>query len=206
MIYYCSDLPHPTKYHEGFIEKAVARLIELFAISHGRALVLFTAKSDLEEVYEKLLRMNLPYKILAQQRNSSQEKILNEFRQNVDSILLGTGSYWEGINIEGKSLSNLIIFRLPFPVPDPVIQYKGSIPKDALMDVNVPEMILKLKQGIGRLIRNYNDKGIVSIVDPRLSEDSTAPYKDIVWASLPIHNRTNNLIKIKEFYNKLFPA
>lgn len=204
MIYYCADLPHPTKQHKEFMDKAVNRLVELFEISHGKALVLFTAKSDLEQVYKLLSGMNLPYKILRQQGNSSQEKITGEFRENTDSVLLGTGAYWEGINIKGESLSNLIIFRLPFPVPDPIIQYKGSMAKDALMDVNVPEMILKLKQGIGRLIRNFDDKGIVSIVDPRLNDDSTAPYKDMVWAALPIHNRTSSLEEIRTFYRKLF--
>ena len=81
------------------------------------------------------------------------------FRNDVNSVLLGTGAYWEGISIEGKSLSNLVIFRLPFPVPDPIIEYKASIAKDAMMDVRVPEMIIKLKQGIGRLIRNFSDTG-----------------------------------------------
>lgn len=71
----------------------------------------------------------------------------------MNSVLLGTGAYWEGIDIRGKSLSNLVIFRLPFPVPDPIIEHKVSSAKDGMMDVRVPEMIIKLKQGIGRLIQ-----------------------------------------------------
>ena len=74
-----------------------------------------------------------------QQPGSSQDKVLNEFKEDTNSVLLGTGAYWEGISIEGKSLSNVIIFRLPFPVPDPIIEYKCSVAKDALMDVRVPE-------------------------------------------------------------------
>ena len=101
-------------------------------------------------------------------------------------MLLGTGAYWEGISIEGKSLSNVIIFRLPFPVPDPIIEYKCSVAKDALMDVRVPEMIIKLKQGIGRLIRNFTDTGIVCIIDRRLRDEPPERYHDITWDSLPI--------------------
>ena len=126
MIYYCDDLPHPTKEHEAFIEKGVERLLEILNISNGKALVLFTAKTDMEEVYSILSEKNLPYKILMQQPGSSQDKVLNEFKEDTNSVLLGTGAYWEGISIEGKSLSNVIIFRLPFPVPDPIIEYKCS--------------------------------------------------------------------------------
>ena len=165
--------------------------------------MLFTAKTDMEEVYDTLSKLNLPYKILMQQPGSSQDKILQEFRENTNSVLLGTGAYWEGISIEGKSLSNVVIFRLPFPVPDPIIEYKASIAKDALMDVRVPEMIIKLKQGIGRLIRNFTDTGIVCIIDRRLRDDPPAKYHDIVWKSLPIKNKTNNLNELKEFYNSL---
>ena len=98
----------------------------------------------------------------------------------------GRVAYWEGISIEGKSLSNVIIFRLPFPVPDPIIEYKCSVAKDALMDVRVPEMIIKLKQGIGRLIRNFTDTGIVCIIDRRLRDEPPERYHDITWDSLPI--------------------
>ena len=103
----------------------------------------------------------------------------------MNSVLLGTGAYWEGIDIRGKSLSNLVIFRLPFPVPDPIIEHKVSLAKDGLMDVRVPEMIIKLKQGIGRLIRSFSDKGIVSIIDPRLRDQPKERYHGAVWASIP---------------------
>ena len=203
MIYYCDDLPHPTKEHEAFIEQGVQRLIEVLDISGGKALVLFTAKSDMEEVYAILSQRDLPYKILMQQSGSSQDQVLNEFKENTDSVLLGTGAYWEGISIEGKSLSNVVIFRLPFPVPDPIINYKASIAKDALMDVNVPEMVIKLKQGIGRLIRNFTDTGIVCIIDRRLRDEPAERYHDITWSSLPIKNRTKSLDELRRFYNSL---
>ena len=203
MIYYCDDLPHPTKEHEAFIENGVERLLEILSISNGKALVLFTAKTDMEEVYSILSEKNLPYKILMQQPGSSQDKVLNEFKEDTNSVLLGTGAYWEGISIEGKSLSNVIIFRLPFPVPDPIIEYKCSVAKDALMDVRVPEMIIKLKQGIGRLIRNFTDTGIVCIIDRRLRDEPPERYHDITWDSLPIKNRTSSLEELRKFYEGL---
>ena len=203
MIYYCSDLPHPTKEREAFIQAGTDRLIDILEISGGKALVLFTAKADMEEVYQILEQKELPFKILMQQQGSSQDKVLKEFRENVNSVLLGTGAYWEGISIEGKSLSNLVIFRLPFPVPDPIINYKSSIAEDPLMEVQVPEMITKLKQGLGRLIRNYTDTGIVSIIDPRLNDERPARYRDITWDSLPIQNRTSNIKKLAAFYSQL---
>ena len=117
--------------------------------------------------------------------------------------MLGTGSFWEGINIEGESLSNLIVFKLPFPVPDPVIDHKCSLAKNPMMDVLAPEMVIHLKQGVGRLIRNYTDYGIVSIIDPRLGSGFNADYKDLVWDALPIKNRTNDIYVLKQFYYSL---
>ena len=203
MIYYCDDLPHPTKEHEAFIAQGVDRLLEVLDISGGKALVLFTAKTDMEEVYSILSQKELPYKILMQQPGSSQDQVLNEFKEDTNSVLLGTGAYWEGISIEGKSLSNVVIFRLPFPVPDPIINYKASIAKYPLMDVYVPEMVIKLKQGIGRLIRNYTDTGIVCIIDRRLRDEQAEQYHDIAWSSLPIKNRTKNLDELRRFYENL---
>ena len=114
-----------------------------------------------------------------------------------------TGAYWEGIDIKGKSLSSLVIFRLPFPVPDPIIEDKVSRAEDGLMDVRVPEMVIKLKQGVGRLIRSASDTGIVSIIDPRLRDIPPARYHDIVWSAIPIKNRTTSLETLRSFYDSL---
>lgn len=203
MIYCCNDLPHPTRNHEDFIKQGTERLVDILTMSYGKALILFTAKTDMEEVYNTLRSKGLPYKILVQQAGSSQESVLQEFEEDTDAVLLGTGAYWEGISIEGKSLSNLIIFRLPFPVPDPIIEYKTSVSDDPLMKVLVPEMVMKLKQGVGRLIRNFTDTGIISIIDPRLANTSSNPYRSIVWKALPIHNRTDNIQKPRAFYENL---
>ena len=157
----------------------------------------------MQAVYDRLQKENLPFKILMQQGNAKQAETLEKFRNDTNSVLLGTGSYWEGINIEGVSLSHVIIFKLPFPVREPIIDYKYQQSKDGLMEVSVPEMVIKLKQGIGRLIRSESDKGIVSIIDSRVGKTSKAPYKQIIWESLPIKSKTNKIEKIAAFYSQV---
>ena len=204
MIYYTEHLPHPTKERGKFIEEGVKEITKLLQISNGKALILFTAKTDMYEVYNKLKQENLPFEIIMQKGNSKQSETLEKFRNDTNSVLLGTGSYWEGINIEGVSLSHVIIFKLPFPVREPIIDYKYEQSKgDGLMKVSVPEMVIKLKQGIGRLIRSEQDRGIVSIVDSRVGDQSKAPYRKIIWESLPIKNRTSSIEEITKFYNEV---
>lgn len=204
MIYYTEHMPHPTRDRSNFIEEGVREIIKLLQISNGKALILFTAKTDMQEVYDKLCAEHLPFEIIMQRGNSRQAETLEKFRNDTNSVLLGTGSYWEGINIEGVSLSHVIIFKLPFPVQEPIVDYKFKQSNGSgLMEVLVPEMIIKLKQGIGRLIRSEHDKGIISIIDSRVGEKSNAPYKDIIWKSLPIKNKTNEISTITEFYNNV---
>jgi len=160
MIYYVENMPHPTYERDTFIKKGIEEIIKLLKITKGKALILFTSKSDLNEVYNILKKKNIGYNLLRQSIASSQDEILEEFKKDEDSVLLATGTFWEGIDIPGKALSNLIVFRLPFPVPDPIIEYKRSTSKDFLMEVSVPYMIVKLRQGIGRLI----NKILVSII------------------------------------------
>jgi ATP-dependent DNA helicase DinG len=196
-------MPHPTRQRDEFIAEGCKQIVELLKISNGRALILFTAKSDMESVHKQLLAERLPYKILKANNGASQERVLNEFRSDYTSVLLGTGAYWEGINLVGETLTNVIIFRLPFPVPDPIIDEKCSRAKNKLLDVMTPEMVIKLNQGVGRLIRSERDVGIISIIDPRLSDTSRFPYREIVWDSLPIKNRTSDIDVLKEFYSRV---
>jgi len=203
MIYYATDLPHPRKEKADFLKKGSVRIVELLKLTNGRALVLFTSKADMDTVYEQLKSQNLPYNILISNQGASQESILSKFKAETTSVLLGTGSFWEGINIVGNSLTNVIIFRLPFPVPDPIITSKCARAKDPLLDVLTPEMIISLNQGIGRLIRSETDVGVISIIDPRLSDINKAPYVDVVWESLPIKNRTNDLSVLNDFLRSL---
>ena len=199
IVYYNDNLVDPRKNRELFIEQGVEELVKILEITKGKALVLFTAKSDMKKVYNKLVN-RIPYKIIVQDERVPQKEAISQFKSDINSVLLGTGSYWEGVSVEGVALSNLVVFKLPFPVPDPIYEKKMENCKNGLMEVLVPEMVLKLKQGIGRLIRKEGDYGIVSILDPRIGELSNAPYKSVVWDAIPIKNKTTNLDEVKNFY------
>ena len=204
MLYVSDTLPCPNKRNRTTYRKeAIKEIVKLLSITHGRTLILFTAKDDMQYVFEKLSNMGLPYKIMVQDDSTSQERRLEKFQNNVDSVLLGTGTYWEGINIKGRSLSQVIIFKLPFPVPDPIVEYKMRITDCPLMDVAVPEMIIKLKQGVGRLIRSSEDMGIVSILDPRASKRLNTAYREDTLASLPEKNVTEDISELEEFWHRI---
>lgn len=199
LIYYKENMPHPTNDRELFIKECINEIIKLLNLTNGKTMILFTAKRDMIEVYNALINKKLPWKILMQQEGSSQDSVISQFKSDINSVLLGTGVYWEGISVEGIALSNLIITRLPFPVPDPVINYKRGLANNSLMEVDVPEMLIKLRQGVGRLIRNYKDKGIITILDPRVGNNFKSPYKDMIWDALPMKIKTNDINIVKNF-------
>lgn len=149
-------------------------------------------------VYDKLKNKKLPYKLIIQNEGSSQIKTKEDFKEDINSVLLSTGTFWEGIDIQGNSLSSVIIVRLPFPILDPVIKYKSSLVKDP-MSVYLPEMIIKLKQGVGRLIRCNTDKGIIAILDSRIGDSSKSSYKEQVFDCIKSVNKTTDLECVKKF-------
>ena len=204
MMYVSNKLPCPKRYNRNrYRQEAIAEIVRLLKITHGKTLILFTAKDDRDYVFGQLTSAGLPYKIMIQSSDSSQEQRLENFRKNVDSVILGTGTYWEGINVEGESLSQVIIFKLPFPVPEPIMEYKMSKAECPLLEVAVPEMVIKLKQGAGRLIRSAGDKGIVSILDPRASSRIKTAYREDALSSLPENNTTENITELKRFWRKI---
>ncbi|MCI0474372.1 MAG: ATP-dependent DNA helicase, partial [Ignavibacteria bacterium] len=150
--------------------------IEYFInLSGGKALVLFTNAQILKtighELREKLNSSGI--NLLMQGEGISRKNLLNAFKEEVNSVLFGLESFWLGVDVPGESLSNLIITRLPFVVPDhPLIQarleYIEKKGGNSFMEYSLPEAILKFRQGTGRLIRNKNDEGIVVILDHRV--------------------------------------
>ncbi len=206
MLYISPNMPYPKhdkKERERYADAAIDEIVKLLAVTTGKTLILFTAKSDMNYVFKKLSNMDMPYKMIIQSEHSSQQRRLEKFKEDTNSVILGSGTYWEGINIEGESLSQVIIYKLPFPVPDPINEYKMSLSKAPIMDVAVPEMIIKLKQGAGRLIRSASDKGIVSILDPRVNSESKAPYKEMTLSALPEKHKTEDINELQEFWNNI---
>lgn len=160
----------------------------------GGTLVLFTAKNELELVYECLDSKGLNKEIYKGMSSDQTNDILNKFKQS-KGIILGTGTFWEGLDLKGDYLTNLIIVRLPYPVPSPILDRK--VKQSSESEVYVPEMITKLRQGTGRLIRSKKDIGVCTILDSRMNEKEAT--KQLVLASLPFKEVITNFEELKRF-------
>lgn len=199
ILYAVGDIENPVKDKQKYLDQLTEKIDELIRITNGKTLVLFTSKSDMNYVYERINNTIDGINIYIQNDGSSQDEVKNKFKNDINSVLFSTGIFWEGIDIKGESLSSLIIARLPFPVVDPIMEYKKSVYGDeGFKRVYLPEMLIKLKQGVGRLIRSEEDKGIVSILDSRMS----TKYKEIVRNSLPIKNITSDIEEVKKLVKK----
>lgn len=200
MMYIARNVPYYTPGNrEAYLEAAYKELLRLCNVTDGRALVLFSAKEDMKYVHQKLSAEKLDWALHMQREGSSQDGIIAEFRKS-KGVLLSTGVFWEGVNIEGSDLSQLIVFRLPFPVPaDPVYEYKAAMAGDPMQEVFVPDMLLRLRQGTGRLIRSETDLGIVSILDSRLSAGARNHYREQVLAALPFRRVTEDFGVLEQF-------
>jgi ATP-dependent DNA helicase DinG len=202
MLYIAKDIPHYN--HENrtsYLEAAYKEVMRLCNLTNGRTLVLFSAKEDMKYVHEKLTADadQRTWALHVQKEGSSQDGVIAEFR-GTKGVLLSTGVFWEGVNIEGSDLSQLIIFRLPFPVPsDPIYEYKSSLADNPLQEVFVPDMLLRLRQGTGRLIRSETDLGVLSILDSRLSSAAKKDYRAKVLEALPFKKVTEDFRVLERF-------
>ena len=150
-------------------------ILKYLRITSGKAFVLFTSYNSMMKVKERtnFFFENNGIKLLVQGEELSRTKMLQVFREDVDSVIFGTTSFWMGVDVPGKALSNVIITKLPFSVPsEPIIEARLDKIKESggnpFMEYSLPEAVLKFKQGIGRLIRSKNDKGILVILDNRV--------------------------------------
>ncbi len=156
---------------KSYVNKAV---VELLKASGGRALVLFTAYDALKEAYEKALPVMAQMGIACMRQGEGERgKLLTAFKDDISSVLFATDSFWEGIDAPGETLSLVIIAKLPFKVPtDPVQMARSEACEkrggNAFMEISLPEAVIRLKQGFGRLIRHSMDRGAVVILDSRL--------------------------------------
>lgn len=172
-LYLVRTMPDPREEsYEAALEKWIAHFTEL---SEARAFVLFTSYRTMQAVAQKMQSFfdEKNWHLLVQGEALSRTRMLEEFRSGKQCVLFGTESFWTGVDIPGEALSNVIITRLPFATPDqPLIEAKleqiTCSGGNAFGDYSLPEAILKLRQGVGRLIRNKNDRGIVAILDSRM--------------------------------------
>lgn len=178
-------------------------VIELVEASKGRAFILFTSHRVLGLVADKI-EQRIDYPVF-KQGTTSKRLLLKQFTDAKNAVLLGTSSFWEGVDVRGDTLSLVIIDKLPFASPDdPLLQARIEDCKlkggDAFKQVQVPQAVISLKQGVGRLIRDVSDKGALVICDPRLV---TRNYGEIFMKSLPNMKRTRDVDVVGEFLQKL---
>ncbi|HBF42198.1 MAG TPA: helicase [Desulfobacteraceae bacterium] len=197
LMYLPRDLPVPNM--PDFVPGVAKRIEAILKITHGRALVLFTSYRNLNLVYQILVD-KIPYTVL-RQGDAPRSLLLDEFRQDIHSVLLATGSFWQGVDVPGETLSCLIIDKLPFDSPgEPLVAARIDAIRDRggnpFMDYQVPSAIISLKQGLGRLIRKTSDKGILSVLDKRII---TSRYGQIFLDSLPEMPVSHNLSDISRF-------
>ncbi|HOU15872.1 MAG TPA: helicase C-terminal domain-containing protein [Anaerolineae bacterium] len=169
LLYVVTDVPEPRNH--GYQQIVDQTLIDLFRATQGRALALFTSyiqlKATAQAITGKLAQEGIT--VYAQGSGSSRAQLLDNFRRGEKAVLLGTRSFWEGVDVPGEALSCLVIVKLPFDVPnDPIVAARSEGYEDPFNEYMVPEAILRFTQGFGRLIRTATDQGIVVLMDQRV--------------------------------------
>ena len=186
-LYVESDLPEPND--PLFIARACERIVHYLKMTAGGAFVLFTSYGMLNSAHERLRPVleELKLPLLVHGQGPPARVLLERFKSTPNAVLLGTTSFWQGVDVQGDQLRNVIVVKLPFAVPDePVIESRLDAIKrrggNPFMEYSVPEAIIKLKQGFGRLIRSKTDEGIVVILDSRIK---TKQYGRLFLEALP---------------------
>ena len=205
-LYVPEDMPETSS--RSFNNHLLAKVYPIIIAAKGRTFILSTSIKSMNEIASLLKdefeKNNINYPILTQGERSK-IKLLEQFKHHGNAILIGSLSFWEGVDVRGKELSLVIIDKLPFQSPgDPIFESKINLLSakgiNAFMTFQLPKAIISLKQGAGRLIRDEEDKGVLMICDQRII---AKPYGKSFWRSLPSFKRTRNQEDVIEFLKHL---
>ena len=190
-----SDLPMPQKEPERYREAVARYTAKAIELAGGRTLCLFTSYRNLSLAHD-YLRPRCKHRLL-RQGEMPRTKLIEIFKEDKNSVLLGTESFWAGVDVPGEALSCVVIDRIPFPTPDdPVLDAISDHNDNWFFDYSVPRAQIQLKQGVGRLIRSVTDRGVVVMLDRRLIDKS---YGRQFIRALPPFLKTRDISAVKEF-------
>ncbi len=199
LLYVPQTLPDPRS--PAFTAAAAQEIVELLTLSRGRAFVLFTSYQQMRLIYDRV-SLEVPYQTLLQ-GTGPRNALLEEFRATPHAVLFATSSFWQGVDVPGQQLSCVIIDKLPFAVPsDPVVEARISAIRndggDPFSGYQVPQAAIALKQGFGRLIRSRGDRGVLALLDNRITKTR---YGQTFFDSLPPYGFTTKREDVESFFH-----
>ncbi len=198
LLYVPQHLPDPRS--QGFQEAAADEILDLLRFSEGRAFVLFTSYTQMKQIYDRV-SFRIPYETLMQ-GTGPRNALLEEFKNTPNCVLFATSSFWQGVDVPGEQLSCVIIDKLPFAVPsDPIVEARVALIREQggnpFYDYQIPQAAIALKQGFGRLIRSKSDRGVLALLDHRITRQR---YGQIFFDSLPDYSFTVNQSEVEKFF------